>query len=220
MEADRMPWRKNVDLVLRAARRFGSANCECAAICFGLPHGAVVPSCRRMPQLCRRIPAPSFLGLAPASVKASRRAATASGKRDTRAELMLRRYLHARGLRFRIDVAALPGRPDIVLARSRVAVFVDGDFWHGRRLKARLVRLSTGHNPIYWTQKILANRARDRRVTAALHRLGWRVVRAWESDIQREVDHVGEKIVALVRARSVAAPQSTQAVARSRATAP
>lgn len=179
------------------------------------------PSWRRMPQPRKKIPAPSFLGLAPASVKASRRAATASGKRDTRAEVMLRRYLHARGLRFRIDVAALSGRPDIVLVRSRVAIFVDGDFWHGRGLKARLARLSAGHNPSYWTQKILANRARDRRVTAALRRLGWRVARAWETDILCDVDRVGEKVVTLVRSRSAATPRSaTYAVARSRATAP
>jgi DNA mismatch endonuclease, patch repair protein len=159
-----------------------------------------------MSQLRERVRAPSFLGLVPASIEASRRAATSSGKRDTRVEVLLRRYLYARGLRFRIDVADLPGRPDIVFMRSRVAVFVDGDFWHGRRLKARLARLSGGHNAGYWSQKILANRARDRRVNEALRRLGWRVARAWETDIQREVDRVGKKIVTLVQSRAGAAP--------------
>lgn len=81
---------------------------------------------------------PSFAGLSPASPKATAAARAASRKTDTRCEVLLRSALHARGLRFRVNVAALPGRPDIVFVRPRLVVFCDGDFWHGRDLDARL----------------------------------------------------------------------------------
>lgn len=169
----------------------------------------------------RKAPSPSFAGFKPASPLSSRRASTASAKRDTRAEVALQRNLKVQGLRFRTNVAALMGKPDIVFAKSKVLVFVDGDFWHGRKLKARLARLATGHNAQYWMRKILANRARDRRTRAALRRLGWVVVRAWESDIQRDVARIGEKIALLIATKAKEAARPTrQALARKRATAP
>jgi DNA mismatch endonuclease (patch repair protein) len=139
---------------------------------------------------------PDFRAFKPSSPRASVLAASSSRKRDTRCEVMLKRELRARGLRFRSDVAALPGRPDIVITAARVAVFCDGDYWHGKRLAERLRRLRAGHNPAYWVAKIKGNVARDRRVRASLRNGGWTVVRAWESDIRRDVGRVADRILA------------------------
>lgn len=77
------------------------------------------------------------------------------------------------------------GRPDFVFRFARLVVFVDGDFWHGRRFQERRQRLQRGHNASYWIAKIASNKARDRRVTATLRREGWLVIRLWESDVRR-----------------------------------
>lgn len=76
----------------------------------------------------------------------------------------------------------LPGRPDFVFCRERVAVFIDGDFWHGNPKCFRVPK----SNVEYWTGKILGNRRRDRAVNRALTALGWRVVRFWQSSLQDE----------------------------------
>lgn len=126
---------------------------------------------------------PSYVGLKPASERASRAARGASRKRDTKPEKLLRSLLWRRGLRFRKDYAALPGRPDIVFTKAKVAVFVDGDFWHGKDWPARKAKLAKGNNPDYWIAKIERNMGRDARRTEVLEAAGWRVLRYWESDI-------------------------------------
>src|SRR5271166_5592080 len=100
---------------------------------------------------------PSFKGLHPASVKASAAARGASAKTNTRCELVLRRELWRRGLRYRLHPPGLPGRPDIVFTKQRVVVFCDGDFWHGRDLEKRLADLAAGHNATYWLAKVQRN---------------------------------------------------------------
>jgi DNA mismatch endonuclease (patch repair protein) len=112
--------------------------------------------------------------------------------------MILRRRLHASGLRFRTSVN-LPGKPDVVFPKQRIAIFVDGDFWHGKNLSVRLAKLARGHNAMYWTAKIAANCARDRRLRAILKRRGWTVVRVWESDLHQRVESTTYRIVALVR---------------------
>ena len=79
----------------------------------------------------------------------------------------------------------LPGKPDIVFKRQRLAVFVDGDFWHGRDWEARRRKLAVGHNAEYWLAKIGYNRERDSRNTEKLEAAGWRVIRLWETDVKR-----------------------------------
>jgi len=143
-----------------------------------------------------------FTGLSPASPKASRIAAKASAKKGTRCEVKLRRAVRKLGLTFRTNVAALPGNPDLVFEREKVAVFADGDFWHGRHLARRLARLSRGHNSEYWVRKIKTNVARDRRVRARLRALGWRVVRIWESEINSDIERASRRILEAVRART------------------
>jgi DNA mismatch endonuclease (patch repair protein) len=93
----------------------------------------------------------------------------------------------------------LPGKPDIVFPTQRIAIFVDGDFGHGKNLHSRLVKLSQGHNAMYWTAKIAANHARDKRTRAMLKRSGWTVLRVWESDLNRCLESITQRIVALVR---------------------
>ncbi|MDQ3300587.1 MAG: very short patch repair endonuclease, partial [Myxococcota bacterium] len=90
-----------------------------------------------------------FAGLRPSSTRATSAARGASRKRDTLPEIVLRRALFARGLRYRVAPDGLPGKPDVVFGRARVVVFCDGDFWHGRDLAARIAKLERGHNAPY-----------------------------------------------------------------------
>lgn len=143
---------------------------------------------------------PRFDALVPRSTGASTRARGASLKRDTKPELRLRRSLHAAGLRYRVDVAALPGRPDIVFPSAKVVVFVDGDFWHGRDITGRLQKLAGGHNAPYWTAKIRSNVERDARHNLALEHAGWKVVRVWESAVTQDLQTVTDRIIEMIRA--------------------
>lgn len=94
----------------------------------------------------------------------------------TKPEIDLRRALHARGLRYRLNAADLPGRPDIVFPRYGVALFVHGCFWHGHVCPAG--RVPTTRRD-YWVSKVADNKARDKRKATALRRLGWRVLTVW-----------------------------------------
>ena len=129
--------------------------------------------------------APSFNGLAPASM-ASAHAKRRNRRQDTQHEVLLRRVLWKMGLRFRKNVRTLPGNPDIIFPGARIAVFCDGDFWHGRKWKELKRKLERGVNATYWAAKIAANIERDTRNTTVLQQLGWRVIRLWETDIRRD----------------------------------
>jgi DNA mismatch endonuclease (patch repair protein) len=98
--------------------------------------------------------------------------------RDTKPELQVRRYLHASGFRFRLARKDLPGKPDLVLPRWRVAIFVHGCFWHGHS-GCRYATLPKTR-PEFWASKIAGNSARDVRSVDALLALGWRVAVVWE----------------------------------------
>jgi DNA mismatch endonuclease (patch repair protein) len=118
-------------------------------------------------------------------------------RRDTAAELALRRALHARGLRFRVDRPVLPDRrrrADIVFGPARVAVFVDGCFWHG--CPEHGTRPSS--NSDFWRQKVDANQARDQDTDRRLRKAGWVVVRVWEHETPATA---ADRIEALVGAR-------------------
>jgi len=133
---------------------------------------------------------PNYRGLIPASKRASDAAKGASRKSDTKPELRLRRALWKTGIRYNKNVVNLPGKPDIVIRSARVAIFCDGDFWHGRDWKARKKKLICGSNPEYWTAKIERNIGQDKKNSAALQKQGWTVLRFWESEIDRELDRV------------------------------
>lgn len=104
-------------------------------------------------------------------------------RRDTRPELVLRRALFSRGLRFRVDYPICcddgrPIRPDVVFTRRRVAVFLDGCFWHGCPEHQVIPKANRG----YWEPKLRRNRERDRETDRRLIGAGWRVVRVWEHE--------------------------------------
>jgi DNA mismatch endonuclease, patch repair protein len=91
---------------------------------------------------------------------------------------MVRRALHAAGLRFRLHARGLPGTPDIVLPKRSTVVFVHGCFWHGHGCPHGSVKSKT--NTAFWSEKIAANRRRDARQQRALRQLGWFVETVWE----------------------------------------
>ena len=111
----------------------------------------------------------------------SRCMAAIKGK-DTKPELIVRKYLFSRGLRFRVQVRKLSGNPDIVLPKYKTVIFVNGCFWHGHE-GCKYFRLPKS-NVEFWEAKIERNVARDVRNEAELKALGWRVVRVWECEIK------------------------------------
>ncbi len=111
----------------------------------------------------------------------SRCMAAIKGK-DTKPELIVRKYLFSRGLRFRVQVRKLPGTPDIVLSKYRTVILINGCFWHGHE-SCRYFRLPKS-NVEFWRNKIQRNIARDARNESELKALGWRVIRIWECDIR------------------------------------
>jgi len=117
--------------------------------------------------------------------------------KNTKPEMLLRKELHSRGLRYRVNYKVLPGKPDVAFTKAKMAVFVDGDFWHGHNwavrgygsLEEELERYSQ-----YWKAKILRNIERDQEVDTALHEMDWVVLRFWESDIKSDLDRCVQEI--------------------------
>lgn len=104
--------------------------------------------------------------------------------RDTGPEVKLRRALHNAGVRgWRCHRRNLPGKPDLAFSRVRLAIFVDGGFWHGHPSK-----YWPGRSGGYWDAKIARNQARDRRVDMELADAGWRSLRLWDFEIERNLD--------------------------------
>lgn len=113
--------------------------------------------------------------------------------RDTDIEKAIRSALHKRGLRFRKHVRSLPGTPDVVFPSQKIAVFVDGDFWHGYRFP-----MWRDTQSAFWQIKIEKNRVRDKRNHAKLRRMGWGVVRLWQHQIQQDLDESVERVVEML----------------------
>lgn len=140
---------------------------------------------------------PVRLGASWAATPGIRRRMQLQRGRNTKPEMRLRRELHRRGLRYRLDQPVVPGtkrrRVDIVFPTARLAVFVDGCFWHGCPEHGRRTHDVNGW---YWPDKIAGNRQRDRDTDARLIDSGWQVIRVWEHD-----DAVGaaDAIEAIVR---------------------
>jgi DNA mismatch endonuclease (patch repair protein) len=141
---------------------------------------------------------PRFHGLAPRSATTSRVGAS-NRRKNTSPEILLRKLLSSAGVRYRLHPQNVPGHPDLVIRRSRVVVFCDGDFWHGRHWARRKIKLARGWNADYWIAKIERNRRRDRLITRRLKLLGWRVIRVWESEIQRNPKGVADSILDAIK---------------------
>lgn len=113
--------------------------------------------------------------------------------KNTKPELLLRRALHARGLRYRLHGAKLPGKPDLVFAKYQAVVFVHGCFWH-RHSNCRFATTPSTRSE-FWTKKFSANIERDKRNVAALLENGWRIATVWECALKgRDVSRVAELV--------------------------
>lgn len=112
--------------------------------------------------------------------------------KDTKPEMTVRRYLHARGFRYRLHARGLPGSPDLVLPRYRVAIFVHGCFWH-RHTDCRYAT-TPGSNIEQWARKFTSNIERDARKLAALEDAGWRVIVVWECELRRAAEERLERL--------------------------
>ncbi|MGF1925419.1 MAG: very short patch repair endonuclease [Bacteroidia bacterium] len=106
-------------------------------------------------------------------------------------ELLLRRALWAKNIRFRIHRKDLPGRPDIVIEKYKLAIFVDGDFWHGYEWERRKPKT----NESFWIPKIERNMERDRYVNSTLTEMGYNVMRFWEHDVEGNLKGCVNQIV-------------------------
>ena len=116
--------------------------------------------------------------------------------KNTKPEILVRKGLHARGFRFRLQDRKLPGRPDIVLPKYGVAIMVNGCFWHGHKGCRYATRPKS--NAEFWTAKIERNRHRDQVTEAHLSALGWHVITVWECEL-RGADKAAARIDSLVK---------------------
>lgn len=124
----------------------------------------------------------------PATRKRMSRVKLKNGK----AEQLLAKRLWHMGYRYRKNDRRLPGSPDIAITKYKIAIFVDGEFWHGKDWEVRKERLR--RNREYWIEKIQENMARDRRNAAELELMGWRVLRFWEKDVKKDTEACLEEI--------------------------
>ena len=127
--------------------------------------------------------------------------------RDTKPELALRKELYRRGFRYRVDYAQAPGRPDIAMVGRRLAIFVDGEFWHGKKLsEERLLEMSE-----YWQRKISRNVERDQRINNDLGDQGWTVIRVTDRAVAGDLPEVADYIEQWARgARDLYAPSGVE----------
>ena len=103
--------------------------------------------------------------------------------KNTTPELIVRKYLHKKGLRYRLHKKDLPGKPDIVLSKYRTIIFVNGCFWHGHKgcKKARLPKTRSA----WWEGKMASNQRKDKKNKTALKREGWNVIVVWQCKLQK-----------------------------------
>ena len=108
--------------------------------------------------------------------------------KDTSIELQLRKALWHKGYRYRKNYKFLPGSPDIVLTKYKIAIFCDSEFFHGKDWEVLKPRLENGKNSEYWITKISRNRERDNEINKKLLFMGWTVIRFWGKDIKKNTD--------------------------------
>lgn len=124
---------------------------------------------------------------------------------DTKPEIELRKELWHSGTRCRI-VSKLPGKPDVILPSARVAVFVDGCFWHGCPIHGRQPNTDAG----YWSEKLRRNALRDITVTQEFSDAEWTVLRLWEHEIDSDLDRVTDRVYCIVKGQSAPVSTTTQ----------
>ena len=118
-------------------------------------------------------------------------------QKGTDLEVIVRSALRKLGCRFRTNVKDLPGKPDIVFPKAKVAVFIDGDFWHGFRFPAWQHKLKR-----FWKRKITKNRLRDQQNFRTLRAMDWRVIRIWQHQVNSDLESCLRKILLALRIHS------------------
>jgi DNA mismatch endonuclease (patch repair protein) len=118
---------------------------------------------------------------------------------NTKPEIALRKALWALGFRYRLNVAKLPGKPDIVLRKHRLVIFVDGEFWHGFEWKKKKRRIQS--NREYWIPKIERNIERDKENQIKLQTLGYTVLRFWELQIKKDLNSCLQIVISNIERR-------------------
>jgi len=115
--------------------------------------------------------------------------------KNTKAEVLVFRYLNRRGIYFQKHYKKAAGSPDIALPRKKIAVFIDGDFWHGYRFDSFKDRLPKK----YWLEKIESNIKRDMRNRRFLRKDGWKVLRVWEHELKRKkMEYTMDKVISFL----------------------
>ena len=137
---------------------------------------------------------------------------------DTKPEIVLRKALWKKGYRYRKNLKTLPGKPDIVLTKYRICIFVDSEFFHGKdylsdykskKYKSLKDQLEHSTNPDYWVKKINRNMHRDREVDATLNGLGWKVIRFWSKEVLKNTDECVNIIEEAIFDMNMASSKST-----------
>lgn len=108
--------------------------------------------------------------------------------RDTKIEVILRKAMWEKGYRYRKNYNKLPGSPDIVLLKHKIAIFCDGEFFHGKEWEILKPRLEKGNNSEFWISKISRNRERDDEINKKLLFMGWTVIRFWGDEIKKNTE--------------------------------
>lgn len=109
--------------------------------------------------------------------------------KDSKIEVRLRKALWHKGYRYRKNYKALPGKPDIAITKHKIAIFCDSEFFHGKDWEKSLhVQIMRGSNAEFWEKKILRNMKRDEEVDHELKGLGWKVLRFWGKEIEKNLD--------------------------------
>ena len=106
--------------------------------------------------------------------------------KNTKSELLFRKALWAKGVRYRVNSKQLPGRPDISIKKHKLAIFIDGEFWHGYNWNDRKHKIKSNRG--FWIPKIERNIQRDKEVNQQLYDMGYTVFRFWEKEVKKDLD--------------------------------
>lgn len=129
------------------------------------------------------------------SPEISKRISHVKTKRNS-AEIMIAKSLWHRGYRYRLNYKALPGSPDIALAKYRIAIFIDGEFWHGKDFEQRKTKLK--NNKDYWIEKIQENIDRDLKNDKLLRQMDWYSIHFWSNDVIKYCNQCVEEVICLI----------------------
>ncbi len=108
--------------------------------------------------------------------------------KDTKIEMILRKALWDRGIRYRKNYSKIPGKPDIAITKYKIAIFCDSEFFHGKDWEKLKLRLQKGDNGEFWQNKIGKNREHDEQINKELAFMEWTVLRFWGNDIKKKTD--------------------------------